>query len=152
MALGTVALFNVLVTHAMESGLFERVNSHEPKNAPGRGLTCSVTAGPITPYPGGSGLASTTARVAFMVRIASSMLQEPQDDIDPVLMDAADVMFTAYSGDFDMTSNARCIDLLGESGEPMRAEFGYFEQDGKYFRFCTIMVPVIVNDSWAQVA
>ena len=77
-----VALFDAVKSHAMQLGIFERVNQHEPKNAPGNGLSCSIWTDVIEPLPDASGLAQTSGRVAFHVRIMGNMLPEPQDDID----------------------------------------------------------------------
>jgi hypothetical protein len=151
MSLDASTILNEVQSHAMSSGLFERVNGHEPKNAPGNGLTAAVWAQDIAPVRG-SGLASTSARVVFNVRIYSSMLQEPQDAIDPQILNAVDVLMTAYSGDFTLGGNVRNIDLLGQTGQALSALAGYINQDNKMYRVMTIALPVIVNDVWEQVA
>ena len=152
MSLEIAALFNTLQSHALETGLFERVNTHEPKNSPGNGLHCAIYFDSIEPARGNSGLNSTTARVVFNVRIYLSMLQEPQDNTDIDIILAVDALYSAYSADFDMGANAKNIDLLGASGNPMRAQAGYVDIGGKLHRVMTISIPVIVNDVWAQVA
>lgn len=139
-----------LVSHAMASGLFERVNQHEPKNAPGHGLSAAVWADEIEPDPDSSGLASTTGVVTFLIRLYTSMTSEPQDAIDPLMVSAVDTLMTAYSGDFTLSGAARCIDLLGQPGKSLSAKAGYINQDHKIFRVMTITVPVIVNDVWSQ--
>ena len=145
-------LFDQVVSHAASLGIFERVNSHEPKNAPGSGLSCSVWAGPIGPIARASGLASTSGRVVFNIRVYSSMLAEPQDDIDREILTATSVLMGAYSGDFTLGGNARAIDLLGMYGTPLSADPGYINHDGKLFRVMEITLPVIVNDMWSQTA
>lgn len=150
MTLDTRNLRDRIVSHAMRTGLFERVNQHEPKNAPGLGRTCSITFRSIGPARGQSGLATTTALVVFMVRIQTPMLQEPQDDIDGVLMEAVDVLMQSYSVDFDLEGTIRSVDLLGLSGTPLAARAGYINHDGKMFRTVDIDLPLIVNDVWDQ--
>lgn len=145
------AMLDSIASHAMSLGLFERVQTHEPKNAPGHGLTCAIWADRITAALGQSGLASTSAYIVFNIRIMASFLLEPQDAIDPNMVNAVDVLFGEYSGDFDLGSTARNIDLLGAQGIPLQANAGYLTQDGKVFRVMTIMLPVIVNDVWDQV-
>jgi hypothetical protein len=149
MSFDATSIFNVIVSHAMASGAFERVNQHEPKNAPGNGLTCAVWIDRIEPVKS-SGLISTSTRASFMIRVYSSMLQEPQDAIDPNIVSAVDVLMTAYSGDFELGSNVRDIDLLGAYGIPLSAQAGYINQDNKLYRVMTITLPVIVNDVWVQ--
>lgn len=148
MSLNTTAIINVLQSHAQSTGLFDRVNTHEPKNAPGNGLTAVITVDTIVPY--NSGLISTTVVTTFMVRLLIGMLTEPQDSIDTTIVDACDVLVTAYSGDFELGSQARCIDLLGETGTSLNAKAGYINIDNKTYRVMDIIVPVIINDVWTQ--
>lgn len=42
-------VFDNVVSLALASGRFEHVNQHEPKNAPGNGLECSVWMNNIVP-------------------------------------------------------------------------------------------------------
>lgn len=151
MPLNTGAIINAVQSHAMASGLFERVNGHEPKNAPGNGITAAVWADAILPVPAGSGLAKTTARLVLNVRVYTNMLAEPQDAIDPAVCDAVDALMAAYSGDFELGGLVRNVDLLGQSGPPLSAQAGYIPQDGKLYRAMTITLPVIVSDVWEQV-
>lgn len=150
MAVDATGILDSIQSHALASGLFEQVNGHEPKNAPGNGLTAAVWVQTIAPVSS-SGLALTSARFVFTLRIYSGFLQEPQDAIDPSIITAADVLMTAYSGDFQLGGDVRNIDLLGQTGTPLSAQAGYLNQDGKLFRVVDITLPVIVNDVWAQV-
>lgn len=151
--LNIAANLDKLVSHALTLGIFERVNQHEPKNAPGNGLTAAVWVDDIGPARGQSGLSSTTARVVCVVRLYTSMLQEPQDAIDPNLVDAVDALMAAYSGDFELGGNVRCIDLLGGlGGTPLAARAGHITVDQKAYRVMTITVPLIINDAWNQEA
>lgn len=139
-----------IVSHALTLGLFERVNQHEPKSAPGNGLTAAVWAETIGPDPSSSGLASTSGVVTFLVRVYTSMLAEPLDAIDPLMLGAVDELMTAYSGDFTLNGAARCVDILGQAGPALSAKAGYLNQDNKIYRVMTISLPVIVNDVWSQ--
>lgn len=152
MSLTVVPLLDALVSHALTRGRFERVNTHEPKNAPGGGLTCAIWVDRIEPQPLGSGLTSTTGRLTFLVRLFSSMLQEPQDAIDPDLLDAVVDLLGAYSGDFTLGGLVRNVDLLGMSGPGLSAQAGYLNQDGKVYRVVTVTLPLIINDIWDQEA
>lgn len=165
MSLDTGAIIDAIVSYALASGYFERVNAHEPKSAPStQGLTAAVWWGQTTPAPRGSGLAKTTARIEINMRIYLSMLTEPQDDIDRRITDATDALIVAYSGDFDLGIAGREIDLLGRSGVAMHARAGYVEQDRKMYRrgdhvdqdkkvyrTATLLIPIIAYDVWTQV-
>lgn len=144
------AVYDVILSHAMASGLFERVNGHEPKNAPGNGLTAALWGDEVAPVRS-SGLASVSLRATFNVRIYSSMLQEPQDGIDPAVLRAVSALLTAYIGDFKLGDQARHIDIFGAYGAPLIARAGYLNQDGKLFRVMTISMPVIFNDCFEEV-
>lgn len=149
MALAVDEIVDVVMSHALASGYFDRVNGHEPKNAPGTGLSAAVWADSIRSVQS-SGLSSTSAAVVLNVRLYTSMLQEPQDAIDPAMLRAVSALFAAYSGDFTLGGNAREVDLLGSDGAPLQAKAGYLNQDQKLYRVMTITLPVIVNDAWDQ--
>src|SRR5689334_16064904 len=106
MSFEPAAVFTRLVDHAAKLGCFDRVNIHEPKNAPGKGLTCAIWSDRIDTITS-SGLDSTSVRVSFKVRIYTPMIQEPQDGIDPDVLDATCALFTAYNGDFELDGLAR---------------------------------------------
>jgi hypothetical protein len=151
MAINSQALIDALASHAMATGHFDQVNQHEPKSKPGRGLTCAVWIDRIEPARGRSGLTSTTARVTFNVRIYQNFIKQPQDMIDPEVMEAADVLMEAYSGDFTLGGEAAFVDLMGASqGHPLFGQSGYINIDNHVYRVFTMVVPVIVNDAWPQ--
>lgn len=144
-------IFDRLADHALASGYFDRVNQHEPKNKPGRGLTCAMWVDRIEPARGRSGLNQTSARVVVNVRVYTNMLQAPQDMIDPSVMDASDKLFEAYSGDFQLGREDRWIDLLGATqGHPLFSQSGYINIDNMTYRVMTITVPVIQENAWTQ--
>lgn len=146
------AILDGAVSHAMALGLFERVNMHEPKNAPGNGLSAALWVQSIGPFPAGSGLQRTTARLVLNVRIYSNMISEPQDAIDPNILAAVDTLLSAYSGDFELGGNVRQVDLLGQGGVPLSALAGYVTMSGTMYRIMEITLPLIINDAWTQEA
>jgi hypothetical protein len=152
MALDIVGILDRVVSHALASGRFERVNQHEPKTAPGNGLSAAVWVDSIKPAASQSGLAATTALLVINVRIYQNMIAEPQDMIDPNVMAATDALMAAYSGNFTLGSNVRAVDLLGSAGTPMNAQAGYIQQDNRVYRAVTITLPLIINDVWSQAA
>lgn len=152
MSLDITNMTNVLASYAAASGLFDKVNTHEPKSAPGNGLTAALWLDSIEPLGPASGLSITSGRVVFILRPYLSMMSEPQDGIDLRITTAVDALFTAYSGDFDLGSNVRNVDLLGQYGVGLSARAGYLNQDNKVYRTLEMTIPLIVNDLWTQVS
>lgn len=153
MALTSQAIVDALASHAAGTGHFERVNEHEATSAPGSGLTAALWPQTIRPIPAVSGLAVTSARLVFTLRIYSPALQQPQDAIDPAVLAAADALMTAYSGDFELGGLVMEIDLLGTGGEPLSATAGWLRlNDGGTYRVMDITIPVIVANVWTQSA
>lgn len=153
MTINSQDLVDRVASKAKATGLFDRVNKHEPKNKPGRGLTAAIWVDRIEPASSRSGLASTSARVVLNLRIYTNMLQNPQDAIDPAVMRATDVMMTELSGDFDLGGRDRWIDLLGATqGHELYAQSGYINIDNMVYRVMTLTVPIIVENAWTQAA
>lgn len=150
MSLDTRTIRGRIASHAAATGQFDRVGLHEPKNAPGNGITAAVWRQRAAAIAEQSGLTHASARVQFTGRIYSNMLAQPQDEIDPNQDDAADAWFERLVGDLALggNDNVRNIDVLGETGEPLDLNAGYLEIDRKYFRVVDITIPVIVNDCW----
>jgi hypothetical protein len=144
-------LFDNMQSHALASGRFASVNTHEPKSAPGNhhAALWVQSAGPVQAT---SGLTSTSARVEFKLRVYANMLSEPQDAIDPEILTTVDELLTDYSGDFSLGAAVMKVDLLGAHGEPLGAQAGYINQDGQLLRVMDITIPLIVNDAWSQSA
>lgn len=143
---------DALVSHAAALGLFERVNTFEPTNQPGNGLSCAVWVDTIQPLAEVSGLDATSAKLVFFVRFFKSMQTEPLDMLDPELVSATDTLMNAYSGDFDLTSTVKQVDLLGQHGTPLSGQAGYLNMDAKMYRVMTITLPLVCNDVWNQVS
>lgn len=142
-------LIDDVADHLLSTGYFDFVNQHEPKTAPNRGLTAAVWIDEIEPIRS-SGMNSTTVRVAFNARIYQNFIKQPQDMIDPEMMDAADAFFSRVTGDFTLGGVARQVDLLGAYGKPLLGQSGYINIDNKVYRVFTMTIPVIINDAWTQ--
>jgi hypothetical protein len=150
-ALNLSALLDALATDALKTGQLERFRLHEPKNAPGNGLSGSVYLQAIRPARS-SGLAVTSALVTFTVRIYSPMLAEPQDDIDINLCNAVDALFTAYTGAFTLGGLVQEVDLLGINGTPLSAQAGYLTIGQTMYRTMDIFLSLVVDDVYPQAA
>ncbi|MGV9803925.1 hypothetical protein ACWDTP_38420 [Mycobacterium sp. NPDC003449] len=151
MALDILGILDAVVSHALASGYFEQVNQHEPKNAPGLGLTAAVWADRVDTVRS-SGLDSTSVRLLFNVRLYTSAEGEPADAIDPNLMTALDALMRAYVGDFTLGGLVREVDVRGIHGIGLEARAGYLQHDAALLRVMTIALPVVVNDLWDEVA
>jgi hypothetical protein len=143
-------LFDKVQSHAMSLGVFESVNNHEPKSAPGNGVRAALWVQDIRPMGRASGLSATSGVVTLNVRVYSSFLQQPLDDIDPGILTAVTTLLNAYTGDFDLGASVRNVDLLGIYGAAMSAQAGYLTQDSKVYRIMTVTLPIVINDLWAQ--
>lgn len=144
-------IFDAVVSDVQACGYFEKVNQHEPKSKPGHGLTAAVWLQAITPIGSISGLAATSGRLLFMLRLYTNMLQANPDFIDPNLARAASNIMRRYHDDFDFGGAIRNVDLLGSFGVALEATAGYLEQDGALYRIIDIQVPCLVNDMWPQI-
>lgn len=140
------ALFSQLTSHAKTLKVFQRVNGHEPQNAPGNGLSCSIILGSIDATPSASGLAAVSGTITFMVRVWSSMEQKPLDAVDPNILGAVSVLLAEYSGHFTLGGTVRDIDLLA-----LKAQTSYLNDQDKEYRVVEITVPIVVNDVWGMI-
>jgi hypothetical protein len=129
------------------------VFGHEPKAAPSvLGVSCGVWINDLRTTQG-SGLNSVSMRLELVMRVFRSMLTEPQDNIEPEVLDATDALFLSIVGKFQLgLSSTRYVDILGSDGEPLRAQPGYLDQDGKKFRVMEIFVPIVLNDVYTYAA
>ena len=140
------ALFKAIQSYAQELGIFEGVNLHEPWNAPGNRLFCSINLGAVRPVMS-SGLAAVSSQVTLVIRIWSSALQKPLDGIDPEILAAASSLMGAFAGGFTLSGTVRDIDVMAMSAQPAYVDF-----EGKPFRVVEISLPIVINDTWAEAA
>jgi hypothetical protein len=150
MALDSLPILQAAESHASATGFFERVNRHEPKNAPGNGLTAALWVQGLQPIAEASGLAATSVLLTLGVRLYTNMLADPQDLIDPNLVQACDALMNAYNSDFTLGALVKNVDIFGKFGESLAARAGYLEQDRKLYRVMTITLPLVINDVWEQ--
>ena len=140
------ALYAALESHAQKLGVFERVNTHAPVNAPGNGVSCSIELASWAPYAAGSGLDATTSKITFTIQIFSSLLQRPLEGIDPQVLTALATLVAEYSGNFTLGGLVRDVDLFG-----MQGQAGYIPDfEGKPFRVINLTVPIVINDTFVQ--
>ena len=148
-------LFQAVTDVARTTGAFQRVNGHEPKNAPGTQLSCSIWLSGIAPASKVSGMTRVSGVVTFTARITKSILGAnvmEDDSIEIQVATAICQLMAAYSGGFTLGGTVFAIDLLGMAGSPLSAKALYFEQDGKFFRGSEMEIPVIISDLWTEAA
>jgi hypothetical protein len=148
-SLDFASILNAVVTHAKSLGVFETVTTHEPKSAPGVGVSASIWVTAIDSVKS-SGLGVTSLRLELGVRIYKQMTSQPEDEIDMSLVNALSALWDAYSGDFQLGGQVRGVDLLGSDGAAMSARAGYVQMDNAMFRTITIALPLIINDVHTQ--
>lgn len=151
MSLAVSDIYAGVVSHARRLGVFNKVLTHEPKAAPGNGLTCSIWLNSLEPVATVSGLAVTSLRLELSIRIYENFKAQPEDEIDRRLLNATSKLMDAYTGDFQLGGTVMDIDLLGAHGEPLRAEGGYLNQDGVLYRVVVMTLPIIIADVYTQV-
>jgi hypothetical protein len=142
-------ILDIVVTHAQNTGWFQSVTEYESKQSGTNGLTAGVWVESVVPVKS-SGLSNVSVRLELQMRLYGSTMAEPYDDIDANLTKAVDDLFTAYIGDFDLGSNVRHIDIFGAHGNPLSVRVGYMNMDGREFRVFQIVLPIIINDVWAE--
>lgn len=143
-------IFAALESHALATGQFRQFNRHEPKSKPMAAISGHMTIGPGGPAPRASGLAATSIRQEFNIRLTRSMTAEPQDSIDGEILTALDALLSAYNADFDLGGLIMCIDLLGSAGAPMTWRAGYVTIDNTMFRCVDLLVPAIIDSAYIQ--
>ena len=150
-AIDILGFTDAAMSHAGATGRFDKVNGHEPKNAPATGgLTAAVWTDRIIPVAARSGLDSVTAVVILNVRIYASAVSDPADAIDPDMVAAADDVVRAFIGDFTLGGTVCNVDVFGAHGQAHDVRAGYLTQDGAPYRVLTIWLPCVVNDLWEE--
>jgi len=144
------AVMDSIISHSLATGWFDRVQNHEPKQPPGNGLSAALWVDRIDPVGSVSGVDSTSLRVMFMMRIYTNMLQEPQDAIDPNVIQATFSIMQELSSDLGLGALVKNVDVLGAFGEGLVARAGYVKVDTQMYRVMTINIPVVVNDAFDQ--
>lgn len=139
-----------VMSHAQGLGLFGNVLDHEPVSAPGSGLIYAVWVKNVRPVPARSGLASVSVRLELNGRVYMPADTEPQGDVDTAVTRAANGLMDAYAGDFDLNGSVAEVDLLGQYGATISADFGYARFDSTTYRVATLTLPLILNDVWTE--
>lgn len=145
-------IIDSVASYVASLGWYDRVNQHEPKskNPAMDGITAAIWVQDLEPLPDGSGLSASSARLELQVRTYTNMLAEPQDAIDPRVLDAVNALMAAFHGGFTLGGEVWFVDLLGAYGQKMRAKAGYLNLGGALYRVMDLWVPIIIDGCWAQ--
>lgn len=153
MSIDLAAIQSALESEALALGVFDRVMTHEPKSKPGNGISLVLWAARIEPSRVASGLAAVSTLIVWNARAMIPMLREPEDTIDTDLAAAGCAYIEALAGGYTLGGIVRDVDVFGESNGTMLAgTMGYLNQDNVLYRVFTITIPMIVNDSFTEVA
>jgi hypothetical protein len=145
--------FARIVSPCKQIGAFRsNVIQHEPKAAPTSLPALALWWSGIGPARGFSGLAATSVRIQYSGRIYVNFKSRDEEDIDPQLMSLTSQVIGAFSSAFTLGGDVAFIDLLGGYGEPLSATPAYIAQDGQEFRVAELVIPLVVDDVWKQVA
>lgn len=140
------ALIAAVKSHAQALGIFDRVITHAPLNAPGGGLSCYIELGPAVPVTS-SGLAAVSIEVTLLIHILASLNTKPIDQVDGDVLGASVVLMNAYCGDFALGGLVREVNIFGG----MKADPAYLILQDKPFRATEITLPLVVNDAFPEV-
>lgn len=149
------AIQQALASHAMSLGQFDSlVGMHEPRMRPTSDLHAALWLNGVTPIRT-SGLNVVSVRMELLFRLYAPGEQEPQDDMDAVLLTAADRFMASLCGDFDLDDHVasglvRMIDIFGAYGQGLTAAAGWARWSDGMSRVVTITIPVICNDVWSE--
>lgn len=136
-------------------GQFEGVLFHEPKAAPSPG-SAALWLDRIRPITS-SGLAAVSAVMVLNCRLYASFNADPADSIDVTTAQRAAALIGAFAGEFTLPDPAgdalvRNVDIFGTYGFALDATAGYVNQDGQLYRVMTVVIPLVINDLWAEVS
>lgn len=151
MSVDVTGIYAQVVSHAKRLGIFPSVLTHEPKSLPKETPCCAISLDRFEPIAEASGLAATSMRLLFTVRLYRLFNEQPEDDIDRKLLDAAAKLLESYSGDIQLGGESSMgIDVLGAYGDSLRVEYGYTDIGGSIVRLATITLPVVLEDAFTQ--
>lgn len=141
------ALFTAVQSYAQELAIFQVTETHDPWAAPSAQMFCSITLGPVRPVATVSGLSAVSLQVTLLIRVWTSAMQKPLNDIDPNVLAAICALMGQLAGGFTLGETVRNVDLFSLTAQPAYVDF-----EGKPMRVAEITCPVIVNDTFAEVA
>lgn len=155
MSLDTAGILAALRSEAKRLGKFDKVRGHEAKNPPGIKLSLDTWVRRCRPAPAASGLAATSAVLTVDLRVYDSMMAKPEDELDPEICTAADLIVAGLTGNFTLGGLIRNVDIYNaHGGGYLGWEMGYLRMgpagNQREYRTAAVTVPMIVSDAWPQ--
>jgi hypothetical protein len=150
--LSTQAIIDAVASKAMTTGRFDQVNTHEAKNGPGNQMVCDITIMTGRVVGSASGLNVASALLTLSVEVYCSMLQDPQDTIDTQINDSVDDLLALFVGGFTLGGLVRNVDVPGQFDSPLSWAFGHKDLSKQAVRAAQIILPLVINDAWPEVA
>ena len=142
----------VIESYLLASGYFSTVLIGEPKDImEGTGLTAAINLQGtriVMVMAGGSVLKSYEVRV----NIYRNLFAEPTGNIEFELAEAVSKSAEDLLGAYDLGSTISEIDVAGQFGVALNAQWGHATVAGKLYRVATLTVPLVVNDTVTAVA
>lgn len=153
MTLQADQILAALNDHVLTLNVCDTVSGHETKAPPGTGVHCEMFGGGFECVPARSGLGVVAVKLLWRMRLRTSWMQKPADDIDHRLLKVLDPIMTSFIGGFTLGGTVVAFDVLGAAGgSPVTGQFGYLDQGGQMFRTVEAQLPLIVDDLWTEAA
>lgn len=150
--LSTQAIIDAVASKAMTTARFDQVNTHEAKNGPGNQMVCDITIMTGRAAALASSLNTVSVILTLSVEVYCSMLQDPQDTIDTQINDSVDDLLALFVGGFTLGGLIRNVDILGAHGDALSWAFGHKDLSRQLVRAAQIILPLVINDAWPEVA
>lgn len=149
MAFEIKSTLNAVASKMQASGYFAAVMIGEPKSPPTGGGPHNIVAAIWMTRAGvvGTTLTKTIESHVLTVRLYTDMLAEPQEDIEFGLAAVTSDFMSDLCGEYDLGATIRNIDIAGEYGTALSAEWGHVDVSGKMCRIVDVTLPLTVDDS-----
>ena len=152
--------FNVKTTlervdgYLAASGYFRagHMIGHPKKPIPAQGAELFAAAYMMSASVVALTLSTTIELHVIGIRVFRNFLTEPVSGIHFQLADAVSQIENDLVGEYDLGANIRNIDVGGQYGQPLRADWGTLDLGGMMYDVVDITVPLIVDDSALLVA
>ena len=142
MAIDPLATLNVARSHLLERGAITRAVIGEPKQPPLDELTAAVFMSGIRTVD--MALDRPVRVYDVVVRLYRNFMDDGQET-ESELGRVVGAVMEAFEGDFTLGGNVRNVDIGGEYGDPMSAEWVHLDFSGTIYRAADVSVPLIVD-------
>ena len=145
MAFNIKATIQSINSFLRAGGYVSQASVGEPKSPPTEYVSASVIMDSFSVVS--LTLGTTIELQSVTIRLYLNMLMEPTEEVEYKLAEVASQIGSDLLGDYDLGASIRNVDVGGQHGSPLRAQWGYVDLGGTMFRVVDIFVPLIVDDS-----